>query len=66
MCYTVCVIIVCVLGSLCVLYGLCDRVCAWKSLCVGGVSVCYMACVIEFVPGRVCVLGGFLCAVWLV
>ena len=41
------------------LYGLCDRVCAWKSLCVGGVSVCCMACVIEFVPGRVCVLGSF-------
>ena len=38
MCYTVCVIIVCVLG---------------------GGSVCYMAYVIQFVPGRVCVLGGF-------
>ena len=44
LCYTVCVIIVCVLGGFCVLYGLCDTVCAWKSLCVGG-----FLCAIQFV-----------------
>ena len=40
------------------LYGLCDSLCLEEFVC-WGVSVCCMAFVIQFVPGRVCVLRSF-------
>ena len=54
-CYTVCVIIVCVLGVFCVLYGLCDQVCA---------CVLYGLCDIVCAWKGLC-FGEFLCGIWL-